>query len=379
MNELILIVEDEEDVAELLRYNLKKQGYRTVVAYDGEQALQAVQYGNPDLILLDIMLPEMDGWTVCRIIRDSERGANIPVIMVTALSMEEARIQGLQLGADDYVTKPFSVPEMLLRVRRLLDRDKTQKELRQQVMEQDNSLRYMVHELKNSLSLMGGYAHLSQIKQQDSPYLHHIHAAAGHMEQVLDQISLLVHLESDRDALERKPLEVVPLVEETVDAFRGMHREEGIGISLANATRSAVIGNATALRQVLINLLSNAVKYNRPGGRIEVSLVESGSSLSIVVRDEGRGILPGELPKVFDKFYRGTGAAGSKGVGLGLYVVKLLVEAMQGAVTIASTPDEGTTATVTLVKARAPLGAPQAACPQQAYATAAREKEHDET
>ena len=101
MNELILIVEDEEDVAELLRYNLKKQGYRTVVAYDGEQALQAVQYGNPDLILLDIMLPEMDGWTVCRIIRDSERGANIPVIMVTALSMEEARIQGLQLGADD--------------------------------------------------------------------------------------------------------------------------------------------------------------------------------------------------------------------------------------------------------------------------------------
>jgi len=86
-----------------------------------------VQYGDPDLVLLDIMLPEMDGWAVCRIIRESERGASLPVIMVTALSMEEARVQGLRLGADDYVTKPFSLPELLLRIRRLLDRDQALK------------------------------------------------------------------------------------------------------------------------------------------------------------------------------------------------------------------------------------------------------------
>src|SRR5512139_4187753 len=122
MNELILIVEDEGDVAELLRYNLQQAGYRTVVAEDGAQALGAVQYGDPDLILLDVMLPEMDGWQVCRIIRGSERASGVPIIMLSALNMEEARVQGLRIGADDYVTKPFSIQELLLRVRCALDK-----------------------------------------------------------------------------------------------------------------------------------------------------------------------------------------------------------------------------------------------------------------
>jgi len=360
MNELILIVEDEEDVAELLRYNLQKQGYRTVVASDGEQALRAVQYGDPDLVLLDIMLPEMDGWAVCRIIRESERGASLPVIMVTALSMEEARVQGLRLGADDYVTKPFSLPELLLRIRRLLDRDQALKELRTKTTAQDDSMKYLVHELKNSLSLMDGYSHLAQTAQQDSPYLHHIRSAADHMDQVLEQMSVLVRLERDRNALERRPVEVLPIVEEAVESFRGAVRDAGINISLEGKARSAVLGNATALRQVLVNLLSNAVKYNRPGGNVVISLEGADRSVNIIVRDEGVGIRPEELPKVFDKFFRGTGVAGVKGAGLGLHVVKLLVEAMQGSVSIASSEHGGTTVTVILAKAP---GAHRAATP----------------
>ncbi len=121
MNELILIVEDEEDVAQVMRYNLQKAGYRTIVAEDGEQALSAVRYGDPDLVLLDLMLPGMDGWEVCRILRGSEQAATTPVIMVTAVANEESRVLSLRAGADDFLAKPFSVDALITRIRRILD------------------------------------------------------------------------------------------------------------------------------------------------------------------------------------------------------------------------------------------------------------------
>jgi signal transduction histidine kinase len=355
MNELILIVEDEGDVAELLRYNLQKNGYRTVVADDGAQALRAVQYGNPDLILLDIMLPEMDGWDVCRIIRDSEQAPTVPIIMVTALSLEEARIQGLRIGADDYITKPFSVHELLLKVRKTLDKERTMKELRQKISEQVTSRSYLVHELRNSLSLVEGYAHLATTKQPEPAYLHQIHSAVGQMGQVLDQISLFDRLENGKGVLNLKPVEIVPIVEEAVESFRRAIHDGALNISLSNPTRTTVMGNAAALRQVVINLLSNAVKFNRPGGRIQVSIHESDQNVCLEVQDDGTGISEQDLPRIFDKFFRGSGTAGSQGSGLGLHIVRLLTEAMQGTVAATSSPGNGTIVIVTLQRAQVPV------------------------
>ena len=121
MNELILIVDDEEDVAQVMRYNLQRAGYRTVVAEDGEQALRTVRFCPPDLVLLDLMLPEMDGWEVCRVLRGSEQARDTPIVMVTAAATEEARVLSLRVGADDFVAKPFHFDALLMKVRKLLD------------------------------------------------------------------------------------------------------------------------------------------------------------------------------------------------------------------------------------------------------------------
>ncbi len=121
MNELILIVDDEDDVAQVMRYNLQKAGYRTVVAENGEQALRTVRVCPPDLVLLDLMLPEMDGWEVCRVLRASEQARDTPVVMVTAAATEEARVLSLRVGADDFVAKPFPMQALLRKVRKLLD------------------------------------------------------------------------------------------------------------------------------------------------------------------------------------------------------------------------------------------------------------------
>jgi signal transduction histidine kinase len=324
------------------------------VAEDGVRALRAVQYGSPDLVLLDVMLPEMDGWEVCRIIRGSERVAGLPIIMLTALSMEEARVQGLQAGADDYVTKPFSVQELLLRIKRILDRERAMKHLQQQAGEHHASFEYLVHELRNSLNLINGYTHLARKKAQEAPYLHQVNSAACHMEQVLDQISVLARIENARALLERKPVDIVALIGEAVDSFRGTIQEGGISLVPAKPAATFALGNGTAIRQVLVNVLSNAVKYNRPGGRVWISCDTSERWVAVSVRDEGPGIPKSEQARIFDKFFRGAGANRAPGSGLGLYVVKLLVKAMGGTVSLASVEDGGTTVTLALEKAAAP-------------------------
>lgn len=114
MNKKILIVDDEKAIVDILNHNLKREGYDTIEAYDGEEAVEKAKQEKPDLILLDVMLPKMDGFTVCKIVRQT---TNIPIIMVTAKEDVVDKVIGLELGADDYITKPFSVREVLARVK----------------------------------------------------------------------------------------------------------------------------------------------------------------------------------------------------------------------------------------------------------------------
>lgn len=118
----ILIVDDEEDIAELLSYNLVREGFAAVVAHDGETALRLIKKENPDLVLLDLMLPGMNGLDVCKSVRRNPETARLPIIMLTAKSDEIDKVTGLELGADDYITKPFGVKELIARVRSILRR-----------------------------------------------------------------------------------------------------------------------------------------------------------------------------------------------------------------------------------------------------------------
>lgn len=124
MKEKILIVEDEKDIVKILEYNLKKEGYRIISIGDGNEALTMAEKECPDLIILDLMLPGMDGLDVCKAIKGSAKTGAVPIIMLTAKSQESDKIVGLELGADDYITKPFSLRELIARVKAVLRRVK---------------------------------------------------------------------------------------------------------------------------------------------------------------------------------------------------------------------------------------------------------------
>ena len=124
----VLIIEDEKDLAELVAYNLEKEGYRTVIALDGQGGLEAARQSPPDLILLDLMLPGMMGTELCKTLRKQEKTATVPIIMLTARGEEIDRVVGFEVGADDYIVKPFSSRELLLRIKAILRRSLPDKE-----------------------------------------------------------------------------------------------------------------------------------------------------------------------------------------------------------------------------------------------------------
>jgi len=357
MNELVLIVEDEKDVAQLLRYNLQKAGYRTVVAADGDHALSVARFSKPDLILLDLMLPERDGWDVCRRLRTSEFAASTPIIMITALDGEEFRLRGLQEGADDYIPKPFSVREVVLRVKKLLDRSSELRSHRIRRTETETQLSYLVHELKNSLSVIDGYTVLASEREGASAYLERISSATEHMDQVLSDASVLVRIEKGALPAALGPLALDEVIAETLEAFRVTAGDKGIRLHGTADTGSRIWGEQHIVRQILTNLLSNAIKYNRDGGKVDVTIEDAPQRIVLCVKDTGIGMTQEEAAQLFQDFFRVRNEKTRHilGSGLGLSIVKKLAQLYDGQVGVESKPDVGSTFTVVLTK---PAAAP---------------------
>lgn len=134
----ILVVDDEEHIVELIKFNLEKNGYKVLVAYDGEEALKKAEKEIPNLIVLDLMLPVIDGIDVCKKLKMSEKTLDIPIIMLTAKGEETDKILGLEMGADDYITKPFSVRELVARIKAVLRRSKDSSNKKQEVIKIDD-------------------------------------------------------------------------------------------------------------------------------------------------------------------------------------------------------------------------------------------------
>ncbi len=156
----ILIVDDNLDNVELLRKRLRSVGYETIEGYDGEQAVKMTREAKPDLVLLDIMMPKLDGFAVCEILKNDEATRHIPILMLTAKREVPDKVKGLNIGADDYVTKPFNFQELLARIRSLLKAKNEQQLLveRERQKALDQMVEGVAHEVRNPVVAIGGFA-----------------------------------------------------------------------------------------------------------------------------------------------------------------------------------------------------------------------------
>jgi signal transduction histidine kinase len=204
--------------------------------------------------------------------------------------------------------------------------------------------------MKNALSIIGGFSSLASRKSNGSTYLAQINSSALHMEALLDDVALLAKLEKGHGSLPREEVDVADIIAFLADSFR--ETAETRHISLATETPSSLkaVGNASALRQILTNLISNAIKYNRDHGTVRITCEAVDDKVVLAVIDTGSGIRKEELVNVFNKFFRARGSEGIRGSGLGLYIAKLLAEAMGGSISMSSSLGEGSTFSLVLVR-----------------------------
>ncbi|OHB33827.1 MAG: hypothetical protein A2X84_10580 [Desulfuromonadaceae bacterium GWC2_58_13] len=360
----VLIVEDETELAELLEFNLRRQGFFPSIAHDGLSACRLIGKERPELILLDLMLPDLDGWEICRMVRSHPESemAQVPIIMLTAMGTLKDRVRGIELGADIYLSKPYSIKEVLLHVQQLITRRRRQRKMEQEldqlqttINQEKNWQQMLFHELRNQLLVISGYSfrldsrHQEHNPQMSREYLQAINRSSNYLNKLAEEFMIIRQVDSGGCQLPQTPTEPQWLVEEIVELFRPHARDQGKTLELHSQAVFPLNLNQTALKLILSNLLENAVKYSGIGKRIAVRLTPTTTGLEIRVEDDGPGIAPDDLELIFDKFYRSPKLSDKlTGTGLGLYTARTLARAMGGEIRVHNRSEGGACFVVSL-------------------------------
>jgi two-component system, sensor histidine kinase and response regulator len=367
---LILVVDDVQQNIQVVGTMLREVGYLVMPATTGAAALQRVQKKLPDLILLDLMMPDMDGLEVCRRLKADPATQPIPVIFLTASNEVSHLVQGLEAGAVDYVTKPFNPPELLARVRTHLELKHSRDiivryghELRRLNDEKNEFMGIAAHDLRNPLSAVKGYVELMRDEPDLAPreradLLDRIHLATQRMVDMVRNLLDANRIERGEFELNLALTELTALVRSVVESQRprAMAKQQNL-ILETDAPPLHGLVDPGLMVQVLENLVSNAVKYSPPGKNIQVRLKRELDGVRCEVQDEGPGLNAEDQKKLFGKFARlsakPTGGEGS--TGLGLSIVKRMVEAMHGKVWCESEPGQGAMFVVSLREHTEPI------------------------
>lgn len=355
----ILVVDDEKDVVEMLAYHFEKRGYQTLKAFDGQEAWEKIELEIPDLLILDLMMPRLDGWELCRLIRCSykEPIKQIAILMLTARAMTEDKIFGLKLGADDYLTKPFSINELILRAEKLMEKRGSMARLQKEVNRllstleaKEWSLKQIAHDLKSPLISIGFSAKRMLRKDQNedtSKTLKTIFESSLHLTQWIDEAFFSYPLTESTWQDQKKEVEVKSLLQHVLDLLKEMASEKNIEIQFHAFPPSLKAPlHEPLMKRALLNLLTNALKYTPRGGKIEIILKhyfnKRGTGvLEISVKDSGIGIPEDELESIFDPYYRGKNTTHGEGKGIGLSFVKKVIDLHGGRILVQSELNKG--------------------------------------
>ncbi len=353
-NPTVLIVDDTPANLDLLERILQGRGYRVRKTPSGALALASVRRSPPDLILLDVKMPDMDGYAVCEALKAEPLACDAPVIFISALQKTEDKVRALRSGGVDYVTKPFQAEEVLARVETHLSLDRLRRS-EAAAKHQANAanraksafLANMSHELRTPLNAILGFAQiLGQDRSLPQRTLRDIAAIENGGKYLLTLINDILDLAK----VEAGRYELFPEVWSTESFFADItagfrHRAEGKDIAFefhaAPGMPPALFSDIKRLRQITMNLLSNAIKFTRQG-RVRWSADYREEALHIAVEDTGPGIPPQDLDRIFEPFQQsGDVEQRLQGTGLGLSITHKLVQVMGGELEVESAAGQG--------------------------------------
>jgi two-component system sensor histidine kinase/response regulator len=357
----ILIVDDEPSARDTLEALLFREGYELAFAASGPEALARLDELAPDVILLDVMMPGMDGFKVCQRLKTDKRWRNIPIILVTGLDSKEDLALGLSVGADDFLSKPVNGLELRARVRSMLRIKKQHDELEVTLRLREDLADMIVHDMRNPLTSILGWSELLLTRNLTTPEslecMDRIHTQARRLNSFLNDMLILAKMKAGKPILNRSIVDVNQLVLEVEKSHSVIARSKRIHLAIDLPDESRQISLDTNLFQrMLDNLVSNALKFSPSESTVtlHVEYPEAKTAspsqeprVRIQVLDEGPGIAEEHRDRIFDKFE----IVALKGrdlsqVGLGLAFCKMVVEAHGGQIFVDANEPEGAVFTV---------------------------------
>lgn len=352
---VILIVDDVPKNVQVLGTLLKKIECNLAVATDGQQALDTIARLKPDLILLDIMMPGMDGHEVCRRLKANEKTKEIPVIFLSAKAETEDVVAGYELGAVDYLTKPFIGKELIARVKTHLALREAKETLKEEIASKNKFFSIISHDLKGSLSIILSFVqllqnnHLALSDSETDELLGDIESTTKNSLDLLENLMEWARSQTGRIRFNPVPLELGSIIEETLRSSGDFARSKNIALNTA-VNAENVFADRNMLLLIMRNLISNAIKFTHGGGKVSVGSVFLNGSVKVYVADSGVGMNPGKVNQLF-KLESKVSTPGTKnepGNGLGLILCKEFVQHHGGEIGIESVPGKGTTVWFTL-------------------------------
>jgi signal transduction histidine kinase len=357
----LLIVDDDRVTRLVLRQEMEQAGYAVVEATNGEEGFAAYQRCAPEVVLLDAVMPVMDGFTCCQLLRQLPAGDRIPILIITSLEDAASVDLAFAAGATDYITKPIHWAVLRQRVLRITQVFRAEAEILR-ALEQEKALNDMKsrfismasHEFRNPLcnvlasaELLERFSHKFTEEKRIS-HLQKIQASVQKMTQLLDEILEISKAEAGKIELNPVSLDLVSFCQNLIEETQAI---AGNSYQLSFVTESSNIKTSMdidLLEKILNNLISNAIKYSPQGGKINLELAFQPEEIIFSIQDEGIGIPEKDLPQLFNTFHRGSNVRNISGTGLGLAIVKNCVNLCGGEITVNSAVGIGSKFTVTL-------------------------------
>ncbi len=344
----ILIVDDAIDTVELLRKRFHSEGYDTAEAYDGEEALKRVDEYSPDLIVLDVMMPKIDGYEVCRRLKTDENKKYVPILMLTAKGGIESKVKGLEIGADDYLAKPFDYKELSARVKSLL----TIKASREKLVEEEKSVAMekmmdeVAHEVRNPLVSIGGFAkRVYDRLPENDPNKKYLEMIMDEVSKLENMVKLLIELKT-MAVCYSECADVNDIIIEVLSIHEEELADKGIAVKTELMDSPPCIsGDKEQLKAAISNLVKNSIEAMLQSPKMLRITTSAGDGRMVIeVSDTGKGIPKDKLKNIFHPFYTSK----IYGPGLGLTFTLKIIQQHGGTISVESEPGKGTMFTIRL-------------------------------